>query len=137
MTGNFVFPRNAFLGFDHIFDALQDIHTHANDGYPPHNVVREEDNNKYVIEMAVAGFKKKDIEIEVKEHILTINGNRDKRREAEAYVHKGISARKFNKSFRLSEYTEVTGADLTDGILTVNLEVVLPKEKQPRKINIT
>jgi molecular chaperone IbpA len=137
MNGNFVFPRNAFLGFDHIFDALQDIHTHANDGYPPHNVVREEDNNKYVIEMAVAGFKKKDIEIEVKEHILTINGNRDKRREAEAYVHKGISARKFNKSFRLSEYTEVTGADLTDGILTVNLEVVLPKEKQPRKINIT
>jgi len=62
MNGNFVFPRNAFLGFDHIFDALQDIHTHANDGYPPHNVVREEDN-KYVIEMAVAGFKKKDIEI--------------------------------------------------------------------------
>ena len=53
------------------------------------------------------------------------------------YVHKGISARNWNKSFRLSEYTEVTGADLTDGILTVNLEVVLPEEKQPRKISIT
>ena len=49
MTGNFVFPRNAFLGFDHIFDALQDIHTHANDGYPPHNVVREEDNKLSLI----------------------------------------------------------------------------------------
>ena len=71
MTGNFVFPRNAFLGFDHIFDALQDIHVHANDGYPPHNVVKDADA-KYQIEMAVAGFKKKDIEIKVKEHILTI-----------------------------------------------------------------
>ena len=113
MTGNFVFPRNAFLGFDHIFDALQDIHVHANDGYPPHNVVRDGEQ-KYIIEMAVAGFNKKDIEIKVKEHILTIKGNRDKRREADAYVHKGISGRKFEKSFRLSEYTEVTGADLTD-----------------------
>ena len=135
MTGNFVFPRNAFLGFEHIFDALQDIHVHANDGYPPHNVVKDADA-KYQIEMAVAGFNKKDINIEVKEHILTIKGNRDKRREADAYVHKGISGRKFEKSFRLSEYTEVTGADLTDGILTVKLEVVLPEEKQPRTINI-
>ena len=135
MTGNFVFPRNAFLGFDHIFDALQDIHVHANDGYPPHNVVKDGDA-KYQIEMAVAGFNKKDINIEVKEHILTIKGNREKRRESDAYVHKGISNRKFEKSFRLSEYTEVTGADMTDGILTVNLEVVLPEEKQPRTINI-
>ena len=135
MTGNFVFPRNAFFGFDHIFDALQDIHVHANDGYPPHNVVKDGDA-KYQIEMAVAGFNKKDINIEVKEHILTIKGNREKRRESDAYVHKGISGRKFEKSFRLSEYTEVTGADMTDGILTVNLEVVLPEEKQPRTINI-
>ena len=137
MTGNFVFPRNAFLGFDHVFDALQNIHVHANDGYPPHNVVKTEGKiPSYSIEMAVAGFGKKDIAIEVKEHILTIKGDREKRREADAYVHKGISNRKFEKSFRLSEYTEVTGADLTDGILTVNLEVILPEEKQPRTINI-
>ena len=137
MTGDFVFPRNAFLGFDHIFDALQDIHVHANDGYPPHNVVKIDGKvPSYLIEMAVAGFNKKDISIEVKEHILTIKGNREKRRENDAYVHKGISARKFEKSFRLSEYTEVTGADMTDGILTVNLEVILPEEKQPRTINI-
>ena len=137
MTGDFVFPRNAFLGFDHIFDALQNIHVHANDGYPPHNVVKiDGEVPSYSIEMAVAGFSKKDISIEVKEHILTIKGNREKRRENDAYVHKGISNRKFEKSFRLSEYTEVTGADMTDGILTVNLEVVLPEEKQPRTINI-
>ena len=76
MTGDFVFPRNAFLGFDHIFDALQNIHVHANDGYPPHNVVKiDGEVPSYSIEMAVAGFSKKDISIEVKEHILTIKGN--------------------------------------------------------------
>ena len=134
MTG-LVYPRSGFIGFDHIFDQLESIHKHAKDTYPPHNVVRDGDQ-KYIIEMAVAGFNKKDIEIKVKEHILTIKGDRDKRREADAYVHKGISGRKFEKSFRLSEYTEVTGADLTDGILTVKLEVILPEEKQPRTINI-
>jgi molecular chaperone IbpA len=84
----------------------------------------------------VAGFKKEHIDIEVKDHILTIKGDRPARRDQNMYVHKGISARNWSKSFRLSEYTEVAGADLTDGILTVNLEVVLPKEKQPRKINL-
>ena len=67
---------------------------------------------------------------------MTIIGDRPKRREAESYVHKGISARKFQRSFRLSEYTEVDGADIQDGILTVNLKVVLPEEKRPRKIKI-
>ena len=135
MTGTFVYPRNAFLGFDHIFDALENIHIHANDGYPPHNVIKY-DSMKYDIEMAVAGFKKNDIKIEVKDHILSIKGDREKRRENDAYVHKGISGRKFQKSFRLSEYTEVDGADIQDGILTVNLKVVLPEEKRPRKISI-
>jgi molecular chaperone IbpA len=84
----------------------------------------------------VAGFKQEHIDIEVKDHILSIKGDRPARREQTKYVHKGISARNWKKSFRLSEYTEVTGADLTDGILTVNLEVVLPDEKLPRKISI-
>jgi molecular chaperone IbpA len=136
MTGTFAFPRNAFLGFDHIFDQLDNIHSHAKDTYPPHNVVKAEEM-KYTLEIAVAGFKQEHIDIEVKDHILTISGNRPQRREQNMYVHKGISARNWKKSFRLSEYTEVTGADLTDGILTVNLEVVLPEEKRPRKIQIS
>ena len=135
MTGTFAYPRNAFLGFDHIFDQLENIHRHAKDHYPPHNVIKESEM-KYTLEMAVAGFKKDHIDIEVKEGVLTIKGNRPSRREQDKYVHKGISARNWEKSFRLSEYTEVTGADLVDGILTVNLEVILPEEKQPRKINI-
>ena len=136
MTGTFAYPRNAFLGFDHIFDQLENIHKHSKDTYPPHNVVKEEELN-YSLELAVAGFKEEHIDIEVKDHVLTITGDRPQRREQDKYVHKGISARNWKKSFRLSEYTEVTGADLTDGILTVNLEVVLPEEKQPRKISIT
>ena len=135
MTGTFAYPRNAFLGFDHIFDQLENIHKQSKDTYPPHNVVKEEELN-YSLELAVAGFKEEHIDIEVKDHVLTITGNRPPRRDQDKYVHKGISARNWKKSFRLSEYTEVIGADLTDGILTVNLEVILPEEKQPRKISI-
>ena len=135
MTGTLAFPRNAFLGFDHLFDQLENIHLHSKDTYPPHNVVKEEDT-KYTLELAVAGFKKEHIDIEVKDHILTIKGDRPARRDQNMYVHKGISARNWSKSFRLSEYTEVSGADLVDGILTVKLEVVLPEEKRPRKISI-
>ena len=135
MTGTFMFPRNAFLGFDHLFDELEKITNHANDTYPPHNVIKSDDM-KYDIELAIAGFSKNDITIELKEHVLYIKGDRDKRRKDEAYVHKGISGRKFSKSFRLSEYAEVSGADLTDGILTVSIEVVLPEEKRPQIISI-
>ena len=135
MTGTFMFPRNAFLGFDHLFDELEKITNHANDTYPPHNVIKSDDM-KYDIELAVAGFSKDDITIELKEHVLYIKGDREKRRKDEAYVHKGISGRKFSKSFRLSEYAEVSGADLTDGILTVSIEVVLPEEKRPQIISI-
>ena len=135
MTGNIVYPRSGFIGFDHIFDQLENIHKHAKDTYPPHNVVKDEDL-KFTIELAVAGFKQEHIDIEVKDHVLTITGDRPARRNQDKYVHKGISARNWKKSFRLSEYTEVHGADLQDGILTVDLEVVLPKEKQPRKISI-
>ena len=134
MTG-LVYPRSGFIGFDHIFDKLESIHKHAKDTYPPHNVVKDDDM-KFTVEMAVAGFKQEHIDIEVKDHVLTIKGDRPQRREQSSYVHKGISARNWRKSFRLSEYTEVTGADLMDGILTVKLEVVLPEEKLPRKITI-
>ena len=135
MTGTFMFPRNAFLGFDHLFDELERVTNHAKDTYPPHNVVKDGDM-KYDIELAIAGFSKKDISIELKDHVLTITGDREARRDQDKYVHKGISGRKFVKSFRLSEYAEVNGADLTDGILTVSIEVVLPEKMRPQQISI-
>lgn len=129
-------PRSLFVGFEHLFDDLERIHGSARSGdnYPPHNIVKLDDEN-FVIEMAVAGFSSEDINIEVKEGILAISGevsNEDER----AYVHKGISSRKFEKSFRISEFVVVDGADLVDGILVINLRVELPEEKRPRKINI-
>ena len=135
MTGNFHFPRNAFLGFDHLFDELERVTNHAKDSYPPHNVVKYDDM-KYDIELAIAGFSKDDIDIELKDHVLSVKGERGARRDQDQYVHKGISGRKFYKSFRLSEYAEVSGADMKDGILTVSIEVVLPEKMRPQKINI-
>ena len=135
LTSTFAFPRSAFLGFDHIFDELNNIRLHAHDGYPPHNVIKTGEKT-YTIELAVAGFKKSDLNVEVKEHVLKINGERKQRRPEDDYVHRGLSTRKFSKSYRLSEYTEVVGADLNDCIFTVNLEVIVPKEKLPKSINI-
>ena len=135
LTSTFAFPRSAFLGFDHIFDELNNIRLHAHDGYPPHNVIKTGEKS-YTIELAVAGFKKADLNVELKEHVLKIKGERKQRRPEEDYVHRGLSTRKFSKSYRLSEYTEVVGADLDDGILTVNLEVIVPQEKLPKSINI-
>jgi molecular chaperone IbpA len=106
---------------------------HATDHYPPHNIIKDEDM-KYRIEIATAGFKEEELSIELKDGILDINGDHTPR--GLNFVHKGISTRKFHRSFRLSEYTQVTGASLENGILAINLEVVLPEEKKPRKIEI-
>ena len=136
MTSNFSFPRGAFVGFDHIFNELEQMtFDHRHGKYPPHNVVKNTED-EYLIELAVVGFKESDIDITMHDGILTVKGDRDKRRDPNLYVHKGISGRKFERSFRLSEFVEVTGADLEDGLLTIHLERVLPEEKRPRKISI-
>ena len=129
MTGNFVFPRNAFLGFDHIFDALQDIHMHANDGYPPHNVVREEDN-KYVIEMAVAGFGQNDIEITLEDNKLIIEGKVANDEDAGDYLWKGIAARHFTRTFMIQDAVEVKNAAYLNGMLRIFLDRIIPEHKK-------
>lgn len=127
------FPRSAFVGFDHIFKELEEMTKHASDHYPPHNIIKDEDM-KYRIEIATAGFKEEELSVELKDGILEVNGNHTPR--GLEFIHKGISTRKFHRSFRLSEYTQVTGASLENGILAIHLEVVLPEEKKPRKIAI-
>jgi len=124
------------VGFDHIFNELEQMtFDHRHSKYPPHNVVKNTED-EYLIELAVVGFKESDIDITMHDGILTVKGDREKRRNQELYVHKGISGRKFERSFRLSEFVEVTGADLEDGLLTIHLERILPEEKRPRKISI-
>ena len=137
MTRNLslTYPRSLFVGFEPLFSELERLTsgTPGQDNYPPHNIVRVDDEN-FMIEMAVAGFSKDDVEVELKAGTLTVTGSKsDDERE---YAHKGISSRKFSKSFRLAEYVVVDDADLVNGILVVNLRVDIPEEKRPQKIKI-
>lgn len=134
MTGTFL-PKTAFIGFDHILNQLEQVSNHAKDTYPPHNVIKIDDKF-YEIELAIAGFVHEDLTIDLKDNVLTVSGDRSPRRPETQYVHRGISTRKFIKSFRLSEYTEVAGASLRDGILSIVLQVKLPEEKAPVRIKI-
>ena len=129
-----LFPRASFVGFDHLFNELDFVTRSAKDTYPPHNVVKI-DEHEYIIEVAVAGFDMKDLTIEQDERTLNIVGDQY-HDEACEYLHKGISTKRFQRTFRLSEYVEVVGATLDKGILVVNLKVNLPEEKRPRKIEI-
>lgn len=132
-TAKQLFPRNAFVGFDRLFDELDRVARSATDTYPPHNILKTSDTN-YQIELAVAGFQEEDIDISVDTRTLTVSGKHTTRNRD--YVHKGISTKNFVRKFRLSEFVEVTGADIQDGILAINLEVILPDDQMPRKIQI-
>ena len=128
-------PRSLFIGFEPILNELERIHSagRSQDNYPPHNVVKI-DNENFIIELAVAGFAEEDIFIEVKDGILLVKG--DSSNDEREYAYKGISSRKFEKSFRLSEFVVIDGANLENGILVVNARVEVPEERRPRKIEI-
>lgn len=133
LTAKQLFPRSTFVGFDTLLDELDRIARNTNDTFPPHNIVKTSENS-FSVELAVAGFAEEDLRVEVKERTLAIYGcSQQTDRE---YVHKGISTKKFERKFRLSEYVEVTGAEIRNGILAVQLEVIVPESNQPRKIEI-
>lgn len=134
MTGvQSLFPRSSFVGFDHLLNELDYVTKHAQDNYPPHNILRTGET-EYLIELAVAGFSKDELTIEVKDRTLTILGEHaSKGRE---YIHRGISTKKFKRTFRLSEHVKVNGADLIDGVLSIVLKYEVPEEMRPRKIEI-
>jgi len=134
MTGaTTLFPRSTFVGFDHLFNELEYAARHSKDNYPPHNVLKTGDQD-YLIELAVAGFSRDELTVEVKDRTLTIIGEHvSKGRE---YIHRGISTKKFKRTFRLSEHVYVHGADLVDGVLAIQLKYVVPEELRPRRIEI-
>jgi molecular chaperone IbpA len=101
--------------------------------FPPYNVVKIDDD-KLVMEFAVAGFKKNDIGITTEKNVLTVKA--DKGADEKAYVHKGIAARKFTRAFTLPEYFEVDDAWFEDGILYIDLIRNIPEEKKPKTITI-
>ena len=134
MTGvNTLFPRSTFVGFDHLFSELEYATRHAKDYYPPHNILKTGDQD-YLIELAVAGFSKEELSIEVKDRTLTVTGEHESK--GREYIHRGISTKKFKRTFRLSEHVHVNGADLVDGILSIELKYEIPEEMRPRKIQI-
>ena len=128
---------NHTLGFENF---IRDVENILNDAkpvgnFPPHNIIKLDDN-KYVVELAVAGFSKDDIDIQVKENILTITGEKKEGTPNFEYLHRGIGTRSFTKTITISDTMVVHGAEFKDGILRVGIENVIPEERKPRKIEI-
>jgi molecular chaperone IbpA len=125
-----------FVGFDEQFNQLAKLHddlTKNIPNYPPYNI-KKTDENKYVIEIAVAGFAKQDIEIEIDGDKLTVKGSTQE--DKSDYVFKGIANRAFTRTFALNEQTEVKDAEMFNGMLKVFLERVIPEHKKPKKIEV-
>jgi molecular chaperone IbpA len=126
-----------FVGFDDQFNRIAKIHddlTKNIPSYPPYNIKKVEDN-KYVIEMAVAGFSKSEIEIEFADDKLIVKGNA-KEDEATDYLFKGIAARNFTRTFALNDQIEIKGAGLVNGMLKIALERIIPEHKKAKKIEV-
>jgi molecular chaperone IbpA len=135
--------RPVTVGFDNVFDhfeRMMDDHNFnemVRYNYPPYNIVKT-GNYTYNIELALAGFSKKDIEINMEDGILNIKSavEATKDKDEDGVIHKGIAKRYFSKSFTIAEDVEVKGAELKDGLLKVSLERIVPESKKPRTISI-
>lgn len=131
------------IGFDGLFKQLEEAHKQiakSAANYPPYNIKKVEDN-KYVIELAVAGFGKQDIEVTMQDGVLTIKGNTSidtlvKDGVNVTYLHKGIADRAFTRQFSLADTIEIKNAELINGMLKLWLENIIPDAKKPRKIDI-
>ena len=125
------------VGFDRYFDAFETLEkavTHTSN-YPPHNIVKNDDNN-YIVELAVAGFKEEEIEVELVKNELVIRGNKTAE-DARSFLHRGIATRSFKKIVHLVDTIKVKGAHLDNGVLSVELENVILKDSIPKRIPIT
>jgi len=134
--------RPVSVGFDNVFDHFgsmfeDDMFDISVPNYPPYNIVKVKDNH-YNIEVALAGYNKKDIEVNYENNMLTIktaDQKSDEKKEGEN-IYKGIAQRMFKKSFTIADDVEVKGAELKDGLLKVSLEKIVPDHKKARTINI-
>lgn len=127
------------VGFDRLFNMLDGAgSTDTGTGYPPYNIERVDDT-VYAITMAVAGFAEDDISIEIKENTLTVSGKHTDETETKEreFLHRGIATRAFERRFQLADHVEVKGASLENGLLTLELERVIPEALKPRRIQIS
>jgi molecular chaperone IbpA len=137
MVSNFamdLFNDPFFIGFNRDIVRLNSAHKTNTTSYPPYDLIKL-DQDTYRISLAIAGFTKEDIDVTVDNGTLIIKGEIIDVTDAEV-VHKGIASRKFVRSFALGEYMEVTGAELKDGMLHINVDRIVPEEKKPKAIKI-
>ena len=126
------------VGFDRLFSLMDDIagrNGNGDVGYPPYNI-ESIGENAYRITMAVAGFSRDDISIEVKENLLTVLGKKSEDSADAKILHRGIAERAFERRFQLADHVEVSGADLKDGLLHIDLVREVPEAMKPRTIAI-
>jgi molecular chaperone IbpA len=126
--------NRALIGFDRIFHNIE-ARGVSTQNYPPYNVLKYDDNN-YEIEVAVAGFGREDITVEVDQDQLIIRGHQSKDVDSNLYIHRGLAARDFERAFTLPQYMEVGEVSLTNGILHVKLAHIVPEALQPRRIEV-
>ena len=133
MTSNSLdrFARHT-IGFESLLNEINNLANHNT--YPPHNIV-EIHENEYVLEYALAGFRKEDIEVREEDGTLIVAANPEK--EERKYLHKGISSRSFKNTFKLSEHVKVHSAHMSNGLLSVTLVREVPEEKKPKIVKIT
>ena len=123
------------VGFDRLAALLETATADAASGYPPYNIERT-DENAYRIEIAVAGFRPDELNIEVKENLLTVQGRKTANDDQRRFLHRGLAERDFERRFQLADYVVVTEAKLSDGLLSIALKRELPEALKPRRIEI-
>ena len=123
-----------FIGFNRELSRLNTAHKTNSQSYPPYDLLKL-DEDTYQISLAIAGFSREDIDVSVDNGTLIIKGEIVEVTDAEV-VHKGIAGRKFVRSFALGEYMEVTGAEMKDGMLHINVDRIIPEDKKPKTIEI-
>ena len=121
------------IGFDRLFEDMERI-SNINDNFPPYNVIKSSEDS-YIIELAVAGFDKKELSIEFKDSVLKVEGNKETREIN--FAHKGISERNFARSWTLGEHVKVNDAKVSNGLLVISLEREIPEEEKPKVIKIS
>ena len=126
--------RNYTIGFDKIFDSLLEVSKINTSNFPPYNI-RKLGDGKYEIALALAGFTKDDIKVELKEGTLSVSAKKEEK-DSDNLVHQGIASRSVLRKFSLSEYMEIKDADFKDGILKIKCFENIPEEKKPKVIKI-
>ena len=129
--------RRSTVGFDRLFDMLENTGSQTQENYPPFDLIKTGDND-YRIELAVAGFKPDEIEITAQQNVLLVSGRKsdeDGNKSAD-YIYRGIANRSFERRFALADHIQVRGADLKDGVLAIELVREIPEAMKPRKIDI-